>query len=225
MASFNIWLARLVIRIILGLYWGASLLNLIQVHHGEKALRALRKGKVLIISNHPSLLETWLLPALFWRLPEERVPWTVADQDLMPKSWAKVFRLILVNRHCSQKGVMTVNGRAIVQARGVIKRDGNVILYPEGGRTCKGAVASMLGNRKLRQVQIRLITNLAQEGVTILPVWVTHGNVESPEGFVRGFWKLFLGTPLVMAFGQPLTGKVNEETVTKAILGAGREPD
>jgi len=125
--------------IILGLLFCLlRILGRIKIVHKERFPK--EEQKVLVISNHPSLLEPVLLPLLFFRQyifhPFRSTPWNVPDKanyfDKWYWSWAKV-RLIPVDRTDMKKAV-----EALRKIEQVLKAGHSAIIFPEGGRTSSG---------------------------------------------------------------------------------------
>ena len=105
--------------------------------HGE--------GGVLLVPNHPSLLEPFIMIALFiWAMlinPRKFGPYTVADDNNFvnsPLCWVVKSRLLPINR-AKEKTPEATRQNALTVLRGaeILNNGGNVIIFGEGGRTFK----------------------------------------------------------------------------------------
>jgi len=113
-------------------------LGRIKIIHKERFPKDERK--ILVVSNHPSLLEPILLPLLFFRQfifhPIACTPWNIPDKanyfDRWYWSWAKA-RLIPVDRSSPREAL-----KALKIVKQVLKSGQPVIIFPEGGRTSSG---------------------------------------------------------------------------------------
>jgi 1-acyl-sn-glycerol-3-phosphate acyltransferase len=207
--------------------WVVIIFGKIRIVGFATAKKAVAEGKVLIIANHPSLIETVVLPALFWGeglIGRSRwVPWSIADELLFPKSWLyNSFRCLPVSRQqdrVSQKK----NVQAIRMMQNRLEQQGSIILYPEGGRTCKGTEHISRNSRRVRVCDSKLVVQSVRCGAKVLPVWIDHGTVTEPESFWQGYKKLFFGPVMTVTFGKPvsLQGEVvTSQSVAELLLSA-----
>ena len=71
---------------LLGLpFWLLGLLRVIRISGYWRAVDYVRRGRVLIVANHPSLIETFLIPLVFWPWAMFRFrmfPWSLPDKNL-----------------------------------------------------------------------------------------------------------------------------------------------
>ena len=133
-----------------------------------------QKGKILVVSNHPSLVEPLLLVGLFFHQyalrPFRCGPWTLADRRNYYDNW-KYFlmrpRLIPVDRT-----LFAGDSGSLVTAKHVLGSGANIIIFPEGGRTFKGTsyFKSETGKR-LRALKGGFAILAGEPGVALLPVW------------------------------------------------------
>lgn len=170
---------------------------------------------ILIIGNHPSLLETVIIPLLFW-------PQSVFNSSLMPIStpdeknfhqgelfgkYLKPFVRFFMS------GVPSVfilrgNARKSVEALEIIREkleNGRVVLiFPEGGRTGKEhdeTKLRVLNGKRIRKFQsgVSLLLKNAKKSFVILPVWVEGGEEALPiNAKIPKIWKR-----LQFHFGRP----------------------
>ena len=207
--------------------WLALLFGRIRVRNYGVPLRAMRRGAVVLIANHPSLIETLTLPALFWwwtwlGKPRWR-PWSIADALLFGRrgTWLYPgFRCLPVHR---KERAADCNTSSLRQMLTILHTRGVVIGYPEGGRTCKGKTFHTNGTRVVRACDPNLVRIAKRTDATIIPVWIDHGLVERPESFGYGYYKL-LFCRMTIAFGEPVTLRslVTGEAVANALLHVGR---
>lgn len=178
----------------------------VTVTNYTRAYASVKRGRLLIIANHPSLVETIALPALFWwqvwvgngRL----VPWSLADSRLFRYSWLyPSFRCISVERGAGAS--RRDNVRALRQVLDWWNQERSIILYPEGGRTCKGESFYESGNKVVRAPDVAVVALAARHGVPVMPVWVESSTTVGPESMVRGYLRMFFQTPLRIRFGEP----------------------
>jgi 1-acyl-sn-glycerol-3-phosphate acyltransferase len=118
-----------------------------------------RKG-LIVVSNHPSLLEPLLVAGLFFTQyfvhPFKLSPWNIPDEKNYNNiwwRWAKA-RIIWVDRENSEK-----TRRTFTKVKNVVDSGGIVILFPEGGRTFK--------RKKLYSQKGKMVAIL-QEGIGLL---------------------------------------------------------
>jgi 1-acyl-sn-glycerol-3-phosphate acyltransferase len=178
----------------------------IRVEGYWRTWRLLMKGNVLIVSNHPSLLEAFALPSLFWVWQFWRprcFPWNIADTQLLGKygRWLyPALRCIPVDRRELNGGPS--RKAALKSVREILKRNGSLIIYPEEGRTCKGESFIYLGNDRVRTCNPNAINLARTARATVIPVWVEYGDIEQPRSLWADFAKL-TRTPLRIRFGNP----------------------
>ena len=131
------------------------------------------KNGLVIVSNHPSLLEPILIPGLFFNQyffhPFKLSPWNVAEgknYDNIFWRWAKE-RIIWVNREDSQG-----KRRTFRQVKQVVNNGGILILFPEGGRTFKRKTIESKKGKKLAFLQEGIGLLLLKTKAPVLFIWV-----------------------------------------------------
>ena len=165
----------------------------------QQELCARRKGGTLIIANHPSIMEPWVLLGLhsrFYFADPWGMPWSTPDFGNFVDHWYG--RWILVRTIPVHRG----NGEQAAQWRSdiisALAQGQTVIVFPEGGRTrsLKGAEQHRVSatGRKIRPFKIRRLLEELPPDVSILPIWVerpwdlredvSHG---IPDGFPQTF--------------------------------------
>jgi 1-acyl-sn-glycerol-3-phosphate acyltransferase len=128
------------IGVILGIMFNLlRLLRRIKVHHPERFPHG--RGNVVLVSNHPSLLEPFLLITLFFRdylfHPFKYGPWSTPDIKNFYNRWFFFWlrpRAIPIPRESEGGKKDSFN-----QMKKVLDAGGILILFPEGGRTYKGS--------------------------------------------------------------------------------------
>lgn len=100
------------------------------------------KNGLIVVSNHPSLLEPIIVSGLFWKHyfwhPIKLSPWNVPEEKNYKNKWWQwaSARIIWVNRSSPQKARETFN-----KIKNVLKLGGVIVIFPEGGRTEGGSTS------------------------------------------------------------------------------------
>lgn len=188
------------------MFWLLVALGFIKVRGYRTAIRTAYHGNVIIASNHPSLLETFLIPAVFWPgylMWSRFFVWSMPDQKLFPPRLRWLYtplRCLTVdrsNRQISASGT----GRAMDRLR-----SGEcIVIHPEAGRTIKGTEFLRSGGRRIRRIHTFVPDIAARTGASILPVYVTMRRVDRPlslkDSIVRMFRRGY--GPIIISFGEP----------------------
>ena len=165
-----------------------------------------QRSPLILVSNHPSLLEVVLLPLFFlhrcWWNPW-RIPWSTPDLKNYGYWWAWLRpRAIFVRR-----GESRAQFQALVRAKGVLQTGGDLIVFPEGGRTCSGNchLTSEQGKR-LRPLKEGVSWLAKETGVPVVPVWVEGTDAVLPNKAGRLYHCLpsFWGKKITIIFGPPI---------------------
>ena len=212
--------------ILVGLsFWVLRLLGVAKVL-GWENFPHWKKG-VLVVSNHPSLLEPIILTGLFFHQyllrPFRFGPWNIPDRKNYydnPLFYLMRPRLIPITRGDKRDEI-----RGLKRAKEVLKAGGIMLIFPEGGRTFKGEdfLTSPVKGKKIRRFISGFAWLAAKTEATVLPVWVEGTDRVSPNfnqakyAFPR-FWR-----KTAIVIGQPLrfSGQDYEQitkTVEKAVL-------
>jgi len=132
-------------------------------------------GNLIVVSNHPSLLEPILLPCLFFREyifhPLKLSPWSTPDKKKYYDRWYWFWlrpRAIPIDRNDTRGGI-----KAFFLMKKVLNAGGILILFPEGGRTYKGKkfFRSQSG-RRIRFFQDGVGQLVLRTNCRVLPLWV-----------------------------------------------------
>lgn len=134
------------------------------------------EGNVILFANHQSLWEPIGLIGLFYPgylyHPFRLGPWNMPDRKNYCGSWLSIFfqnRFIAVDRSDRAEAL-----KAFYRAKKVLKAGGDIILFPESGRTCNGRefLYSPKGQGRIRKFTegFGLLARAAHS--TLVPVWV-----------------------------------------------------
>lgn len=136
------------------------------------------KRKIIVVSNHPSLLETILVPTLlFFRQyavnPFAYAPINTPDSYNFYKrwywAWARPVSIPI------ERGNKTAELRSLYQMKKVLDKKRIVVLFAEGGRTFKGKDGDFLYStkgKKIRKLKDGIGWLVVKTGARVLPVWV-----------------------------------------------------
>ena len=200
-------LAIYTIGLLLGLFlYLLRILKRVKIKHWERFPK--RQKRVLIVSNHPSLLEVVLVPILFFKdfifHPLDFSPWNVPDKknyfDQWYWAWAKT-RLIPINRENDREAF-----KALRRIKEILNLGGIVVLFPEGGRTFKGEnfFYSKKG-KKIRRLKEGVGWLILKTNPLIVPVWIDGAEEVLPNKpdklyhCIPRFWK-----GMTVKIGEPI---------------------
>ncbi|MDP3779213.1 MAG: lysophospholipid acyltransferase family protein [bacterium] len=174
------------------------------------AIRLAARGKVIIAANHPTMLETLLIPLLFFPLYLFHLRffvWSVPDRRLLPPRLRWIFRLarcITIDRSDQNLTKHTIQAVAHV-----LSRNGVVIIHPEAGRTFKGETFITLGNRRMRSFVSGVPALARSAGATLLPLWVSGTDIVLPYG---AWLPRFTRSRITLSFGAPYRPQQEKES-------------
>lgn len=161
--------------------------KLLQINHYDRYLREIAKGRLIIASNHPSLLEPMILlgmcwPQVLWR-PVTYFPWNTPDAGVFGKrEWLYEYsNSIKISRHKTPPDQRR-NEAAVKMITTVLNTQRTVIMFPEGGctgsRNKDGSQPELLctrtaaGTRHIRPITGGIPQLALETGARILPVYV-----------------------------------------------------
>lgn len=177
------------------------LLGRIKIKGYVRAIRLAAQGNVIITANHPTMLETILIPLSFFPLfilSLRFFVWSVPDRRLLPPRLRWLFwlgRCITIDR--SDHSYTKYTLRRLTE---ILKHKGVVVIHPEAGRTYKGKEFIISDDRRIRSFVSGVPALARSTGATILPLWVSgtdivmSGNVWFPR---------FMRSKIVLSFGTP----------------------
>lgn len=194
--------------------WLALLCGRIQVTGLTEARESVRRGRVVLLANHPALIEAVVLASFFWHWHwlrrGGRVPWTLTDQGLF---FGRLGRWLYPGLQALPvvrlRTNMAAKRRVLEEVQRLLSSGGSLMVFPESGRTCKGNVFVSKDGRRVRSCDasvLRIASRTAQD-VSVLPIWIEHGVTEKPESMLYGYWKLFFGPRLTIMFGSAVSIK------------------
>ncbi len=149
------------------------LIGRIKVLHWERFPHWERE--ILVISNHPSMLETVMLPALFFHEymvnPWWFAPMNTPDLHNFYKRWYWAWaRPICVP---IDRTSLISEGKSLYLIRKAIEEKKIVILFAEGGRTFRGKTfLHSKSGKKMRELKRGVGRLVARTNVKVLPIWI-----------------------------------------------------
>ncbi|MBZ9577633.1 1-acyl-sn-glycerol-3-phosphate acyltransferase [Patescibacteria group bacterium] len=183
------------------------------------------KHGLIVVSNHPSLLEPLLVSALFFGQyithPFKLSPWNIAEVRNYKKwywQWAST-RIIWVDRKNSEKAKQT-----FIKVKNTVNSGGLVVIFPEGGRTFKREkLYSRTGNKQIAILQEGIGLLIRKTDAPVLFIWVEGSDEFFPNTiWIEGkrnkfpfprFWK-----KITIKIGQIVRfEKVSKEEITQQV--------
>ena len=134
------------------------------------------KRKLIIISNHPSLLETVILPAfLFFPQaifnPFFYIPWSTPDKKNFYDKWYWFWIRpvsIPINRRNHENGA-----RTLYDMVRLLEKKKILIIFAEGGRTFRGTEFEYSeGGKRMRPLENTVGWLIRRTQAHVLPIWV-----------------------------------------------------
>ena len=173
----------------------------IRIRGYAQAIQVVGRGRVMIAPNHPGMLETILIPLLFFPLFLVRMRffvWSVPDRRLLPPRMRWLFwllRCITIDR--SERKLTKHTLRELTE---LLESDSVVVIHPEAGRTEKGDSFIRRGNRRMRSFVSGVPALARSTNAVILPLWVSGTDVVLPVGTC---FPHFLRSKITFSFGTP----------------------
>lgn len=164
----------------------ARAIGMIKVAHWERF--PYWQKKLIVVSNHPSLLETVLVPALFFNeyalSPFKYAPWSTPDSKNFYNRWYWFWarsRSVPIDR-------IHGDGNSFMRLKAILDQGGIVVIFAEGGRTFRGKefLYSRKG-KKIRKLKDGASLLVARTGASILPIWVEGTDVILPNNAAKLF--------------------------------------
>jgi len=200
-------------------------LGIIRILHWERFPR--RQGNLIVVSNHPSLVEPILILALFFRdylvHPFKFSPWSTPDKINYYDKWYWFWlrpRTIPIDRSSVREEL-----KAFFQMKKIVGSRGILVFFPEGGRTFKGKefFHSEKKRKKLRLFKQGVGWLILRTNALVLPIWVDGTEEFLPNlpnklyhTFPR-FWK-----KITIKIGEPLRFQKSEvnsrEGITQKLI-------
>jgi 1-acyl-sn-glycerol-3-phosphate acyltransferase len=215
--------------------------GVVRVAHGERIPLNYNQRGLLVVSNHPTMLEPILLPLLFFwdylKHPFKLCPFSTPDKKNFCDRWYwwwLNFCAVSVDRQDLHQ-----KPSAFRKMVDVLKRKGTLVLFPEGGRT---AFATMKGKSYIYSQNGSRISTL-DGGVgllakhtdpLILPIWVENAEKVLPNSSnpKKLFWRfpnllqtvtLRIGTPFRLS--HDMEREMVPQEIASKLLELADEPD
>ena len=172
-------------------------------------------GKI-VISNHPSMSETFIIPMLFFGayfFNPRVMPVSTPDDRLYYRNDLSFIRPVSIpvkRDDPSGKGALDFVRKALK----VLDGDGSIMLFPEAGRTHKGKEFRTKGKNRIRKFAkgvLSLLKSRKNKRRLVVPIWVKGGeslmrNVDyygENSDFSLGHSRIDLNGEMVVVFGSP----------------------
>lgn len=203
-------------------YWGAwtvgiffcllvlslRLFGKLKIQDKEKLLLEAKKGSLVVMSNHPSLVEAFLLPAIlapryffnlryfFWTLPDGKLFSSKSRlASRLKNSLFRLCRCIMISR---SEGSNYLPMRQVYK---ILSSGENIVIHPEGGRTGKGSDFVQVKSRRVRRIEGNATMLVARLNSVVIPVYVEKK--EELASVSSSLINLFIGrqAPIVIYIG------------------------
>lgn len=194
------------------LFWTLDKLGLLKVTGWERLPKELKK--IIVVSNHPSLWEPLLLSYLFCRqyiFDFKRAPYNLPDANNYYRKWFSFLwwpiraRFIPVERDVHGVANFVTVYRAMLK---VLRDGGNLIIFPEGGRTSSVTSSEKLQTspkgKKLRYFSDGAAGVALSAKAIIVPVWLDGFEKILP----RGSWLPRIWRKCSVKIGQPIDASI-----------------
>jgi hypothetical protein len=200
---------------LLGLpFWLLALFRIVRISGYWRAVRYVGRGRVLIVANHPSLIETFLIPLVFWPWAMVRLrmfPWSLPDKNLFkgftPEDHERM-RCIRVGRDDTLES-RKLNWSAMKRVMELFDRQQCFVAHLEGGRTSKQAEHMAVGPNRMGRIRNGQILKAAwKKDAWIMPLHVnmTDAMKQDLPGFGKSLRRLLLRPacwPVRLEFRRP----------------------
>ena len=178
-----------------------------------------REQRMIIVLNHPKLLEAVFAPVLFineWiSAPGKWAPWSTPDQKNMKTKWYWFFWLAAGRAVRFPRGDKRGVQKALLRVLAILRAGGRVIVFPEGGRTWKGNEFRFSSKgKKIRWFKSAMCRSVERTGASVLPIWVDYAPL----------WHFFRRAPVIvkigplMRFPKGVSHREVTDTVEEALL-------
>jgi len=185
---------------------------------------------LLLVSNHPSLLDPLVLIGFFfpWYAfsPLRYGPWNMAEQKNYRRGLFALMepRLVFLDRDDPSSGM-----KSFRKAKGLLEGGSIFILFAEGGRTFKGIPKELIletNGRKIRPFNAGAGLLATQTDAITVPVWIDGTDAVCPNLQVARytlprFWKrVRISFGKRMEFADSVRAKEGTGQLQTAVLGA-----
>ena len=211
------------------------MLGVVKIRHWERF--PFWRRKLIVVSNHPSLLETVLVPALFFPEyclnPFFYIPWSTPDRknfyDRWYWSWARTIS-VPIDRTDERNGA-----EALHKIKDLLNRKKIVVLFAEGGRTFKGdKFRYSAGGKRLRELKRTVGFLVARTGAEVLPIWVEGADKVLLNHHTKLYGGIYLRQKVTIKIGKLIRARKSlrigssreiTERITKLLLELADEKE
>lgn len=212
-------------------FWLLGLFRIIRISGYWRAVHHVRRGRVLIVANHPSLIETFLIPLVFWPWAMFRLRmllWSLPDKNLFKgftPAHHERLRCIRVGRDDTLES-RKLNWSAMKRVMEHFERQQCFVAHLEGGRTSKQVEHVTVGLNKMGKIRNAQILEAAwKKGAWVMPLHVemTGAMKQDLPGFRESLRRLLLSPtcwPIRLEFRRPykIVGQRFDEETEKRRL-------
>lgn len=175
------------VGILFGLWFLAGrLLGRVKILHEERLPSADGMDKVILVSNHPSVIDPFLIGSLLFRYyfwhPLKHAPLVVADRlNFYDRWWFWPLRSVIVpvDRDDKRKKALV-----IIKIKKAIECGRMILIFPEGGRTFKGKEGEFLSGQngsRLRKLEEGVGLLVQRTGAKVLPMGIKGSDKVIPN--------------------------------------------
>lgn len=210
------------------LFYVLKIIGTVRILHKERIPH--RQGNLLVICNHPSLLEVILIPLLFfWDYilhPFELCPISTPDKKNYSDKWYwwwLRFYAITIDRKDRRQGI-----KVFLKMKKVLNSGGILILFPERGRTETAPARgqkffyNQSGDKKIATLEGGIGLLILKTNTLVLPIWVDGAEDVLPNSPDRN--KLYHTFPriwkqMTIKIGRPLCflKELNPEVIVQEV--------
>jgi len=181
----------------------------LKILHSERLCCIRILEKVILVANHPSVIDPFLLAILiawYYALhPWKHAPLIVADRlNFYDRWWFWPFRSVMIpiDRNSDRK-----KAAALLRIRKAVECGRPLIIFPEGGRTFKGKEGEFLysekGN-KIRFLQGGIGLLVRKSEATVIPIGIKGSDKVVPNSKHRLFTKFVPWKRISISVGEPI---------------------
>lgn len=219
---------------IASVYFLLKITGLFKIEFSERL--PYRERGMLVVSNHPSLLEPFFIPVLFFRewiwSPVSWAPWSTPDRTNLGRKlhwffWVGGARNIPIPRKRAKgennEEFLRAMHDSLRRIRAVLHIGGRIVLFPEGGRTTSVTAAERLRSPKgneLRSLRKRIGDIIVAARPSTLLIWVDYPWTRNPK---KGWLPIRVKIGELMRFDGESDPKVVVERLQKALLALADE--
>ncbi len=202
LVGIAIYLFGLALAII---YLVMRLFRQIKIVHPER-FPHYKCGKIFV-ANHPSIIDPWLLAALFSKAylinPFKYAPIIIADKNIFCKSkwWGWMSPIMMaVDRNDKHSA-----GICFRKMRDAVNKEKNIIVFPEGGRTFRGTEFHTSHNgKRIRILSGGIALLVKTTKAKVVPIWIDGSDNFVPNSEEKLFTEFVWGKKITIKIGNKL---------------------